>query len=83
MDSMWYWPSRVELTMAVASSSRTSPSLAQKLMPSSYFVLQVGQYFIGDFDSPSVLKQHFSRARVCLSFETEAPFQRGATAGQG
>src|SRR3954447_15818261 len=49
IDSMWYWPSSVESTSAVASSSRTSPSDAQKLTLSSYFALQTGQYFIRGF----------------------------------
>src|SRR5947209_804075 len=46
MSSTWYCPSSVVPTIVEGSSSRTSPSTAQKLTPSSYLVLHTGQYFM-------------------------------------
>jgi len=45
-DSILYWPSRTVPTNEEGSSSRTSPSVGQKLNPSSNFSLQTVQYFI-------------------------------------
>src|SRR5450432_1835675 len=46
-DSMWYWPSSTVSTIDEGSSTRTSPSTGQKLIPSSYLILQRVQCFIG------------------------------------
>src|SRR6266545_2207788 len=45
-DSILYWPSSTVPTIDEGSSSRTSPSVAQKLTLSSYFALQTVQYFM-------------------------------------
>src|ERR1044072_5812239 len=44
--SIWYWPSRTLPTKVFGSSSRTSPSLGQKLRLSSNLLLQLGQNFM-------------------------------------
>src|SRR6185295_15060125 len=44
--SIWYWPSRTLPTKVLGSSSRTSPSLGQKLRLSSNLLLQLGQNFM-------------------------------------
>src|SRR5713101_2957936 len=44
--SIWYWPSSAVPTNEDGSSSRTSPSVVQKLRLSSNFSLQAGQYFM-------------------------------------
>src|SRR5688572_560129 len=62
--SIWYCPSSTVLTIDAGSASRTSPSKAQKLTLSSYFVLQAVQYFIRDL---AAYKRACSLSRVNLA----------------